>query len=108
MGIWHGPERYYMIYGAYHAALLSGYDAFARWNKQKKVWKDGGLWRVGNILLTFHAVAFGLLIFSGRLSPHPVPAHEEAIERADCHEVTGWVWEAAAPERSDQRGYLCG
>ena len=70
MGIWHGTEMHYLIYGIYHAALLSGYDWFARWNKQSKVWGDGPGWRVGNIILTIHVIAFGLLIFSGRLSPH--------------------------------------
>ncbi|MDB6155068.1 MAG: Membrane bound O-acyl transferase family protein, partial [Chthoniobacteraceae bacterium] len=67
MGIWHGTQRHFIIYGFYHAALLGGYDWFARWNKQSKFWPDGPFWRVGNILLTFHAVCFGLLIFSGRL-----------------------------------------
>jgi membrane protein involved in D-alanine export len=67
MGIWHGTQRHFIIYGFYHAALLSGYDWFARWNKQRKLWPDGPFWRAANILLTFHAVCFGLLIFSGRL-----------------------------------------
>ena len=97
MGIWHGPERHYLIYGAYHASLLCGYDAFNRWNKQAKVWKDGPGWRAGNILLTFHAIAFGLLIFSGRLTPHAPPKHEEKMDRPDCHLVTGFVWDADKP-----------
>ena len=49
MGIWHGTESYYLIYGVYHAALLCGYDWFARWNKTAKWWPDGPVWRVVNI-----------------------------------------------------------
>ena len=97
MGIWHGPERHYLIYGAYHAGLLSAYDAFARWNKQAKVWKDGPFWRAGNILLTFHAIAFGLLIFSGRLTPHAPPKHEEKLEHSDCQQVSGFAWDTDKP-----------
>ncbi|MES2572900.1 MAG: D-alanyl-lipoteichoic acid biosynthesis protein DltB, partial [Verrucomicrobiota bacterium] len=67
MGIWHGTQLHFILYGLYHAALLSGYDWFARWNKQRKLWPDGPVWRIVNMLLTFHAVCFGLLLFSGRL-----------------------------------------
>ena len=77
MGIWHGIEPHYLLYGAYHAALLCGYDLFARWNKQTQRWPDTPAWRTANILLTFHVVCFGLLIFSGKLTqkpPHPAPA----------------------------------
>ncbi len=97
MGIWHGLESYYLIYGAYHAALLSGYDAFARWNKKSKFWPDGPVWRAANIVLTFHAIAFGLLIFSGHLATKPLPRHEEIAESVDCHKVVGWLWDADQP-----------
>lgn len=70
MGIWHGLEARYLIYGAYHATLLCAYDSFARWNKQAKRWPDGPAMRWVNIAITFHAVCFGLLIFSGKLAPH--------------------------------------
>lgn len=98
MGIWHGPERYYLLYGAYHATLLCGYDIFARWNKHAKRWPDGPAMRVLNIVLTFHAIAFGLLIFSGRLSSHPVPRHEEVAEVVDCHVISGYLWDATNPD----------
>lgn len=68
MGIWHGPHAHYMLYGLYHAALLSGYDWFARWNKEHKRFPDGPGWRVFDTALTFHSVAFGLLLFSGHLT----------------------------------------
>jgi membrane protein involved in D-alanine export len=67
MGVWHGTEWHYLIYGCYHAALLCGYDWFARWNKTAKWWPDGPVWRGVNVVLTIHVVFFGLLIFSGRL-----------------------------------------
>lgn len=73
MGIWHGPHLHYILYGFYHAVLLSAFDWFARWNKEHKVWPDGPRWRVLDTLLTFHAVAFGLLLFSGHLT-RPTPA----------------------------------
>ena len=69
MGVWHGLEARYLLYGAYHAALLCGYDAFARWNKTSKRWPDTTAWRMVNIVITFHVVCFGLLIFSGKLTP---------------------------------------
>ncbi len=93
MGIWHGPEWYYILYGIYHATLLSCYDAFARWNKRSKFWPDGRGWRALNIVLTFHAVAFGLLIFSGRLFPRTPPRHDEVAEKLDCDHVAGWAWD---------------
>jgi membrane protein involved in D-alanine export len=75
MGVWHGIEPHFLLYGAYHAALLCGYDMFARWNKQMKRWPDTRAWRIANVVITFHVVCFGLLIFSGKLTqkPSPVP-----------------------------------
>jgi len=68
MGVWHGLAWHYILYGLYHAALLSGYDWFARWNKQRKLWPDGPGPAFVDRLLTFHAFAFGLLLFSGKLT----------------------------------------
>ena len=33
MGIWHGLEVYYIVYGLYHAALFIGYGYYERWRK---------------------------------------------------------------------------
>jgi len=38
MGIWHGFEPQYVGYGLYHGALLTGHDAFSRWNTQHQMW----------------------------------------------------------------------
>jgi len=66
MGLWHGTALHYLLYGAYHAMLLIGHDVFSRWNKQHKL-LTGRLGSAASIALTFNAVCFGLLIFSGRL-----------------------------------------
>jgi membrane protein involved in D-alanine export len=68
MGVWHGLAWHYIFYGLYHAALLSGFDWFARWNKERKLWGDTPAWRAAGIVLTFHSFAFGLLLFSGKLT----------------------------------------
>jgi membrane protein involved in D-alanine export len=102
MGVWHGLTAYYVLYGLYHATLLSFYDWFARWNKEHKWWGSSRAHTVADVVLTFHIIAFGLLLFSGRLHPVPPPAFEQVLEKADCHEVTGFVWDrqkqATAPE----------
>ena len=85
MGIWHLShqlEIHYLVYGAYHATLLCGYDAFARWNKRTKRWPDSPTMRWANIVITFHAVAFGLLIFSGHLNHSTEPIASKPPEPA--------------------------
>jgi membrane protein involved in D-alanine export len=67
MGIGHGSAVHYLLYGLYHAALLIGHDLFARWNKEQRVFGEGCLWQAASVFITFNAVCFGLLIFSGRL-----------------------------------------
>ncbi len=74
MGLWHGTAWYYIGYGLYHGVLLAGHDVFARWNKRRRFWGDGPVWRAAAIVLTFHAVAFGFLLFSGRLGSAGTPA----------------------------------
>jgi membrane protein involved in D-alanine export len=69
MGLWHGIEPYYLLYGLYHGTLLVGHDRFTRWNKSRQVWGNGPLWRAAGTLLTFHLVCLGFLLFSGRIGP---------------------------------------
>jgi membrane protein involved in D-alanine export len=71
MGFWHGTETRYLIYGLYHAGLVTGHDLFARWNKPHpdqpaRVWGASRAWQAAGVLVTLHAVCFGFLIFSGR------------------------------------------
>ena len=102
MGVWHGLTIYYVLYGLYHATLLSCYDWFARWNKEHKWWGSTKLHNAVDVFVTFHIIAVGLLLFSGRLHPPPPPAFQQVLEKADCREVTGFVWDrtnqAGAPE----------
>ena len=74
MGLWHGIEPYYLLYGLYHGALLVGHDLFTRWNKPRKVWGNGPMWRAAGTLVTFHLVCLGFLLFSGRIGPVWKPA----------------------------------
>lgn len=67
MGVWHGLQWHYIAYGFYHAGLIIGFDYLSRWNKQKKLWGDGPVWKALGVLVTFNAVCFGLLMFSGKL-----------------------------------------
>jgi membrane protein involved in D-alanine export len=74
MGLWHGIEPYYLLYGLYHATLLVGHDLFTRWNKPRRLWGDGPAWRGMGIIVTFHLVCLGFLLFSGRIGPRWQPA----------------------------------
>ena len=68
MGIWHGTALNYLVYGLYHGLLLSATDWLNRRFKNNRLLNDNRfLWRAASIVVTFHLVAFGLLIFSGRL-----------------------------------------
>ncbi|HWI52863.1 MAG TPA: D-alanyl-lipoteichoic acid biosynthesis protein DltB [Symbiobacteriaceae bacterium] len=67
MGLWHGLQWHYIVYGFYHAALMIGIEYLGNWNKQQKVWGDGPLFRWAGVAVTFNVVCFGLLIFSGKL-----------------------------------------
>jgi membrane protein involved in D-alanine export len=63
MGIWHGLESRYVIYGLYHATLMVGYLMLT----QRKGPGRGPLPTMLARVVTFHCVCFGFLIFSGRL-----------------------------------------
>ena len=71
MGFWHGTTTHYLVYGLYHACLITGHDIFAHWNRPHpdqpaRVWGESLPWQIAGILLTCQTVAFGFLIFSGR------------------------------------------
>jgi len=93
MGLWHGPELHYIVYGFYQAALLSAFHIFSRWNKAHRYWGDGLVSRTAAVFVTFQLVCFGLLIFSGRIGAAPLPHFAAKIERADCNTISGWVWD---------------
>ncbi len=93
MGLWHGPELHYIVYGFYQAVLLSGFHIFSRWNKVHRYWRDGVVARAVAVFITFQFVCFGLLIFSGRIGAAPLPHYAAKIERADCRVISGWAWD---------------
>jgi membrane protein involved in D-alanine export len=67
MGVWHGPQLRYILYGLYHATLLIGHDVYRRLAPAAA--RGTSSWRsdAWAMTLTFHAVCFGFLLFSGRL-----------------------------------------
>ncbi|WP_407308100.1 D-alanyl-lipoteichoic acid biosynthesis protein DltB [Desulfosporosinus sp. SB140] len=67
MGIWHGTEWHYIIYGLYIALLMIIFEFLERFNKKKHFWSNGKAWDMLARLLTLQFTCFGLLIFSGRL-----------------------------------------
>ncbi|XJZ28793.1 D-alanyl-lipoteichoic acid biosynthesis protein DltB [Bacillota bacterium Lsc_1132] len=67
MGVWHGLEIQYIIYGIYHAVVMVLYNSFENFNKKHKVWPQTKWSHVVSVIITFHVITFGFYIFSGRL-----------------------------------------
>jgi membrane protein involved in D-alanine export len=68
MGLWHGLTWYYIVYGIYHACLICVTDMWIRFKrKHKDKIPSNRATHVLAIVLTFHAVFFSFLIFSGIL-----------------------------------------
>ncbi|MDD5198658.1 MAG: D-alanyl-lipoteichoic acid biosynthesis protein DltB [Terrimicrobiaceae bacterium] len=65
MGLWHGLERHFIVYGLYHGVLQVIHDRFKRWNKTARWLADTRTSRALGTALTFNCVCFGFLIFSG-------------------------------------------
>jgi len=67
MGFWHGLQFHYVIYGCYHAVMISANDFLGRWNGRRHLLPDNALTRALSVVVTFNLVCFGMLIFSGHL-----------------------------------------
>ena len=67
MGLWHGINSYYIIYGLYQGIVLVLTDIYERKSKFYKRHKNEKWFRYIQIILTFNIACFGLLIFSGYL-----------------------------------------
>lgn len=67
MGVWHGLELFYIVYGIYHGLMFIGYGYYERWRKKHPARWQNGFTTALSIVITFHFVAFGFLIFSGKL-----------------------------------------
>jgi membrane protein involved in D-alanine export len=98
MGLWHGIEPHYIVYGLYQATLLSVFHIFSNWNKERRYWPNGPLSRALAVFITFHCVCFGLLIFSGRIGAAPLPHHMSKVDQADCNQISGWIWDKYHPD----------
>ena len=67
MGVWHGLEVHYIAYGLYHGFMFIGYGYYERWKKQHPPKWQNKFTQALSIVITFHFVTFGFLIFSGKL-----------------------------------------
>ncbi|QIL46973.1 D-alanyl-lipoteichoic acid biosynthesis protein DltB [Vagococcus coleopterorum] len=68
MALWHGLTWFYLVYGLYHATLVCVTDWWLRFKrKHRKKLPKNKYTHAFAVVLTFHAVAFGLLLFSGFL-----------------------------------------
>jgi D-alanyl-lipoteichoic acid acyltransferase DltB (MBOAT superfamily) len=66
MGLWHGAQWTYILWGGYHGVLLALYALVAPKIKRRYSVPPGpasGILRFLSILLTFHLAAFGLIFF---------------------------------------------
>lgn len=66
MGLWHGLERHYIIYGLYHGLLLALWGIYKKKSNFYKKHKSSKIYKIASTFLTFNLVMFGFLIFSGR------------------------------------------
>jgi len=60
-GIWHGAAWPFVLWGAYHGALLVAHRLARPW--LARLAAGGGLWWTARVLVTFHLVCFGWLLF---------------------------------------------
>lgn len=67
MGVWHGLQPQYLLYGVYHSALMCLNEVLDLHCKSFRSFKTHGAGQVVCVLVTFHLFSFGLLIFSDRL-----------------------------------------
>ncbi len=67
MGVWHGTQVNYIVYGVYHGALIVLTDYFQRKSKWYKRNSKKQGFEIAFTILTFNLVCFGFLIFSGYL-----------------------------------------
>ena len=65
MGLWHGLERHYIIYGLYHGVILAFTEVYQKKSKFYHKHKENK-WFIGmSWLINLNIIMFGFLIFSG-------------------------------------------
>lgn len=67
MGLWHGTTLHYILYGLYHGVLLVLTEIYERRSTFFAKHRNATWYRVLAIIVTFHLVFFGFLLFSGHL-----------------------------------------
>jgi len=66
MGLWHGIQLNYIVYGAFHGILIIVTDYFQR-KKVYKKFKKKVYFKIVSTAVTFNLICFSFLIFSGYL-----------------------------------------
>ena len=67
MGIWHGLDLSYILYGFYHGLLLAGTECFQKKSSFYKRNKTKPWYRFLSWAITMQLVVFGFFLFSGKL-----------------------------------------
>lgn len=67
MGIWHGLEPHFIVYGIYHGVLLALTEIYQKKSKFYKKYKGNKFYKAASTFVTFNLVMFGFWIFSGQL-----------------------------------------
>lgn len=68
MGIWHGLEIYYIMYGSYHGLLLAGTEIYQKKSAFHKKYKKERWYTLTSWFITFNLIMFGFFLFSGRFT----------------------------------------
>lgn len=68
MGLWHGLDTCYILYGVYHGVLLALTEVYQKKSMFHKKHKKEKWYKVVSWFITFQMVMFGFFIFSGRFT----------------------------------------
>ena len=68
MGVWHGLDIYYIMYGLYHGILLALTEIYQKKVKFHKKNKKKRWYKILGIVITFNLAMFGFYIFSGKFT----------------------------------------
>lgn len=67
MGLWHGLQSHYILYGIYHGVLLAFTELYQKKSKFYKKYKNNRIYLFVSWFVTINLVMFGFLIFSGKI-----------------------------------------
>ena len=68
MGVWHGLEGHYILYGLYHGILLAVVEVYQKKSKFYKKYRNNKCYVVCSWFINLNIVMLGFLIFSGYLT----------------------------------------